>query len=84
MYELYLEGSAERDLKRLSTEDFHRIIPQIKALSEEPRPAGCRKLVGAKSDWRIRIGNYRVIYEIDEKAKSVRIFRVRHRREAYR
>lgn len=84
MYELYLEGTAERDLKRLSAEDFHRVIPRIKALAEDPRPPGCRKLVGAKSDWRIRIGDYRVIYGIDEKAKSVRVFRVRHRREVYR
>jgi len=42
------------------------------------------KITGSKNDWRIRIGDYRVIYEIDEKAKHVRIFRVRHRREAYR
>ena len=84
MYEVYLERAAERDLRRLSPKDFHQIIPQVKSLAENPRPTGCRKITGSKSDWRIRIGDYRVIYEIDEKAKTVKVMRVRHRREAYR
>ncbi len=84
MYEVYLERSAENDIKRLPISIFHRIIPQIKTLAEDPRPSGCRKIAGSKNDWRVRIGDYRIIYEIDEKAKAVRIMRVRHRREAYR
>jgi mRNA interferase RelE/StbE len=84
VYEVYLERSAENDLKRLPTSIFHRIIPKIKALAERPRPSGCRKIAGSKNDWRIRIGDYRIIYEIDEKAKAVRIMRVRYRREVYR
>jgi len=84
VYEVHLERAAENDLKRLTTSTFHRIIPQIRALAENPRPLGCRKLTGSKNDWRIRIGDYRVLYEIDEKAKAVRIMRVRHRREVYR
>ncbi len=83
MYEVYIEKAAENDLKRLPTNTFHRIIPQIRTLAENPRPSGCRKLTGSKNDWRIRIGDYRVLYEIDEKTKAVRIMRVRHRREAY-
>jgi mRNA interferase RelE/StbE len=84
VYEVYLERAAENDLKRLPTTTFHRIISQIKALAENPRPSGCRKLAGSKNDWRIRIGDHRVLYEIDEKVKAVRIMRVRHRREVYR
>ena len=84
MYEVYIEKAAENDLKRLPTTTFHRIIPQIKSLAENPRPSSCRKLTGSKNDWRIRIGDYRVLYEIDEKARAVRIMRVRHRREVYR
>lgn len=84
MYKIYLERSAERDLKKLSAENFHRVISQIAALAENPRPAGCRKIVRSKGDWRIRIGNYRVIYEIDESSEVVRIMMVKHRREAYR
>jgi mRNA interferase RelE/StbE len=84
LYEVYLERAAERDLRRLSADNFERIIRQIKALAEDPRPARCRKITGSKNDWRIRIGDYRVIYEIDDRAKAVRVMRVRHRREVYR
>lgn len=84
MYEVYLERTAERDLRRLPEQVFHRTIPHIRALAENPRPPGCRKLSGSKSDWRIRVGDYRVVYEIDETERAVRVFRVRHRREAYR
>jgi mRNA interferase RelE/StbE len=84
VYEVYLEKAAENDLKRLPTATFQRIIPHIKALAENPRPSSCRKLTGSKNDWRIRVGDYRILYEIDEKAKAVKIMRVRHRREVYR
>ena len=84
MYEVHLERAAENDPRRLSATAFHRIIPHIRALAENPRPSNCRKLTGSKDDWRIRIGDYRVLYEIDEKAKAVKIMRVRHRREVYR
>jgi mRNA interferase RelE/StbE len=60
------------------------VVPQLKALADDPRPYGCRKITGSKNDWRMRVGNYRVIYEVDEKAKAVKVMRVRHRREAYR
>jgi len=63
---------------------FHRIILQIRTLAENPRPSESRKLTDSKNDWRIRIGDYRVLYEIDERTKAVRIMRVRHRREVYR
>jgi mRNA interferase RelE/StbE len=84
VYEVYLERSAENDLKRLPATTFHRVLSVLETLAKNPRPSGCRKLAGSKSDWRIRIGDYRIIYEIDEKAKAVRIMRVRHRREVYR
>ncbi len=84
MYEVYLERSAENDLKRLPTSTLDRIVHQIKTLARNPRPSGCRKITGSKNDWRIRIGDYRVLYEIVEKARVLRIMRVRHRREAYR
>jgi mRNA interferase RelE/StbE len=84
MYEVLLEAAAERDLRRLPQAEFHRLVARIKALGEEPRPSGCRKITGSKNDWRIRVGTYRVVYEIDEKAKAVKVMRVRHRREVYR
>ena len=84
MYEVWLEGRAERDLKRLPPEQFAQLIPHIQALAEDPRPAGSRKLTGSRNDWRIRVGSYRVIYEVDDEAKAVRVMRVRHRRDVYR
>jgi mRNA interferase RelE/StbE len=84
VYEVFLERGAERDLKKLPGENFYRIIPYIKALSENPKPSGCRKITGSKNDWRIRIGDYRVIYEIDQRVKAVKVMRVRHRKDAYR
>jgi mRNA interferase RelE/StbE len=84
VYEILLERRAEKDLKKLPSELFQRIIVKIRSLSENPKPQGSRKITGSKSDWRIRIGDYRAIYEIDEKEKRVKIMRIRHRREAYR
>lgn len=60
------------------------MIAAIRQLAHNPRPRGCRKLIGGANDWRIRVGAYRVLYEIGERAKEVRINRVRHRREVYR
>jgi len=84
VYEVLLERSAERDLKRLPADRFRQIIPHIQALAEDPRPVGCRKIVGSASDWRIRVGAYRVVYEIDDGVREVRVMRVRRRPKAYR
>jgi mRNA interferase RelE/StbE len=56
----------------------------MRALANEPRPTGCRKLVGSENDWRVRVGNYRVIYEISDEVRIVRIQRIRHRKDSYR
>jgi len=60
------------------------VIAAIQGLARNPRPPGCRKLTGAENDWRIRAGDYRVIYAIADVIRVVRVHRVRHRREAYR
>ena len=84
MYEIFIERRAERDLKRMPAEDFSRVSRAVRAPATEPRPAGCRKIEGSKSDWRIRVGDHRVVYEIDDGTQAVRIMRVRHRSEVYR
>ena len=84
MYRVFLERTAEKDLKRLSSEIHDRVIAAIRSLGHNPRPADCRKLTGSKNDWRIRVGDYRVIYEIADSIRIVRVNRVRHRREVYR
>jgi mRNA interferase RelE/StbE len=83
-YEVLLEKQAEKDLNRLDTRTFARVRHALCGLQEEPRPSGCRKLEGTKSAWRIRVGDYRVLYEISDEVRIVRVYRVRHRREVYR
>jgi mRNA interferase RelE/StbE len=84
MYQILVEKRAQRDLKDLSADLFKQVIGHIQALRQNPRPAGCRKIVGSQSDWRIRVGTYRVIYEILDKGKIVRIYRVKYRKDVYR
>jgi len=84
MYRVIVERSAEKDLKKLSPEIRARTATAILALAKNPRPAGSRKLVGTESDWRIRVGDYRIVYEIAGEIRIVRINRVRHRRDVYR
>ena len=84
MYRVLLERAAEKDLSRLTSQVHDRVIAAIQALATNPRPPGCRKLAGSKNDWRIRVGDYRVIYEIADQIRVARVNRVRDRREVYR
>jgi mRNA interferase RelE/StbE len=84
MYRVLLERGAERDLRQLSAKARDRVIAEMQALAENPRPSNCRKLAGTENDWRIRVGDYRVIYEIIDDIREVRVNRVRHRRDVYR
>jgi mRNA interferase RelE/StbE len=84
MYEILLAKPAERDLKRLPPEVFDRILPKIRALADDPRPPGCRKLSGTERDYRIRVGEHRILYEILDETREVRVYRVGHRRDVYR
>ena len=83
MYALKIKRSAERDLRRLPRPIFLRLNNQILGLRQEPRPAGIRKLKGKFEGWRVRVGDYRIIYQIDDSARIVTIVRVRHRRDVY-
>jgi mRNA interferase RelE/StbE len=68
----------------MDRQDSLRIISRLESLAENPRPPGCAKLEGASRLWRIRVGNYRVVYEIDETSRTVDVSIVRHRRDVYR
>jgi mRNA interferase RelE/StbE len=83
MYHLKIKPTAERDLQKLPRPLFLRLSQKILALAEEPRPDGVRKLSGSLEGWRIRVGDYRVVYQIDDEQKTVIIVRVRHRRDVY-
>ncbi len=84
MYKVFLAPSAERDLKKLPAETFRRVVAALKALAEDPRPPGYRKLRGETDAGRVRLGEHRILYEIDDEAQEVRVFRVRHRKDVYR
>ena len=84
MYRVIVERSAEKDLRRLPLDMRFRVADALRSLANDPRLVGSRKLAGTKHDWRIRVGDYRVIYEIADSIGVVRVYRVRHRREAYR
>jgi mRNA interferase RelE/StbE len=82
-YAITFARSARKELERFDAHVVSRIFPKIEMLSQVPRPTGCRKLQGEKNLWRIRVGNYRVIYSIDDDAQRVDIVAVRHRSKAY-
>jgi mRNA interferase RelE/StbE len=83
-YSILVRPAAARDLKELSPEVRKRINTAIDRLDDNPRPSGSRKLVGFDDEWRVRVGNYRVLYVIHDSERQVLIARVAHRREAYR
>jgi mRNA interferase RelE/StbE len=82
-HKLVLTESAAKELNRLPGSAIARIMGRIEKLAENPRPSGCKKLKGGVNEWRIRIGDYRVIYAIEDNTKTVDVTRIAHRREAY-
>ncbi|MFQ5830560.1 MAG: type II toxin-antitoxin system RelE/ParE family toxin [Candidatus Methylomirabilia bacterium] len=83
-YSVVFARSGRRELEQLEAGVARRIIARIEALASNPRPPGCVKLQGADDLWRIRVGDYRMIYSIDDDAHIVDISAVRHRSDAYR
>ena len=83
-YLITFARSARKELEALDGKLVNRIFPKIENLSIEPRPAGCRKLVGNKHLWRLRVGDYRIVYSIDDDNNLVDIIAVRDRKEAYK
>ncbi|MBU0511201.1 MAG: type II toxin-antitoxin system RelE/ParE family toxin [Chloroflexi bacterium] len=84
MYNLFIRRSAERDLRKLTRPTLLRVHKRILSLRKNPRPAGVRKLMIDLEGWRIRVGDYRILYQINDTAKKVSIVRVKHRRDVYR
>lgn len=73
-----------KQLQRLPRPVFIAALAAIVELSHDPRPAGVKKLVGSEGDWRIRIGEYRIVFAVDDSRGRLTIMRVQHRREVYR
>lgn len=83
MYEIEFVASAAKEFRSLEREIKHRVVAAIDELHKNPRPKGVCKLRGHERLYRIRVGAYRVVYEVDDRARLIRVTRIRHRREAY-
>jgi mRNA interferase RelE/StbE len=82
-YEIYLKRSAEKELRSLPGKDLARVTKRIASLREDPRPHGSEKLGGGEQ-YRVRQGDYRIVYSIDDGARRVDVVKIGNRREVYR
>ena len=83
-YKVEFVTSAAKEFRALESKIKRRVTVAVEALQRNPRPRGVRKLRGHERLYRVRVGSYRVVYEIDDQARLVRVTRIRHRREVYR
>jgi mRNA interferase RelE/StbE len=83
-YQINIDKRAFKELSELNAKDKKKIIDLIDNLSENPRPAGCKKLQGQqKNMWRVRSGDYRIIYTIEDNILTITVIKIGHRREIY-
>jgi mRNA interferase RelE/StbE len=84
-YSLLIKPSAGKELEAVGSKaDRLRIIGKVRSLSDDPRPHGSEKLAGYEDRYRVRQGNYRIVYAIDDKAGQVIVYKIGHRRDIYR
>lgn len=82
-YDVFTTGKVEKAIARLPEDAYQRMNDAIDALAEDPRPPGCEKLSG-REGYRIRVGEWRAIYRVDDQQRRVDVVRVAHRRDVYR
>ncbi len=82
-YRVFLKRSAVRELEALPDGDRRRVVRRIQGLSDDPRPAGCEKLSGQEK-FRLRQGDYRILYSVDDAESEVTVVKIGHRRDVYR
>ena len=83
-YAVEFSPSAAREFRKLAPEVRRRLSPHIDSLAQDPRRSGAKKLKGREDLWRIRVGDYRIVYEIRDRTLVVLVVRVAHRRDIYR
>ena len=83
MYKLSITSRAEKEIRRLDRQTRNRIVEAINALANQPRPAGCRKVLSEEGVWRIRVGDWRIGYLVDDKDDAITIIRIANRKEFY-
>lgn len=82
-YQVEFCRKAEKELRRVDSRYVSRLLEVAESLANEPRPLGSKKLVGSERTFRVRVGDYRLIYEIEEEKLIILVVRVRHRQSAY-
>ena len=82
-YSLFILPRAQKELAQLDSAAYARVRDAIHTLTQDPRPPGCRKLTG-REGWRLRVGDFRVVYEIDDQQHRVTVLHIGHRRDVYR
>lgn len=82
-YAVELKTSARKELESLPDTVLTRVIRKIESLARDPRPAGCKKLKGYKDQWRVRTGDWRIVYIIADSTRLVSVTRVAHRSKVY-
>ena len=83
-YSIRLQPSVEKDVRRIAQSDLRRIFERIEALSADPFPRGVVKLTGAEGLYRVRAGDYRIVYEVEHSSSQIIVQYIRHRRDVYR
>jgi len=78
-----VKPSARKELEDLPNNVLSRVVRKMESLRENPRPPGCKKLKAYRDVWRIRVGDWRILYLIDDAAKVISVTRIAHRREVY-
>ena len=84
LFKIVPKSSTEHDLKKIDRQYIPRIIEAIESLTENPFPIQSKKLKDSESSYRLRIGDYRVIYQVDQENKTVVVYYIRHRKDAYK
>ena len=83
LYTVELKQSAQKELEKLPNSVIARIVAKLEGLEENPRPSGCKKLKGGDDEYRVRVGEYRIVYVIEDRKVIVTVTRIRHQRDVY-
>jgi mRNA interferase RelE/StbE len=82
-HQVFVQPSAQKEIEKLPKPAQTKVLKALVALADNPRPANCKKLVGTDS-WRVRVGEYRIVYWIEDNMLRVEVVRVAHRKDVYR
>jgi mRNA interferase RelE/StbE len=84
VYDIQFKRQVEKDLRKIDRRYVDTILEEIEGLRDNPRPTNSRKMTDTEMTHRLRVGDYRIIYQVDDKNKVITIFYVRHRKDAYK